>query len=357
MVERLLAEVCRIATSGARGVTPFTIGGRDFLAIPQLSADAPDTPAGMNGGDSDTELLVLTRDGDGYAQYQRIPAPGGEDAEFFTIGAEIFLAVASIRTGRGPYDYATESVIHRWDGTRFQPFQQVPTYAAKQWRHFAIADRHFLALAQGVSLHPEHNRPSVIFEWAGGKFVPFQEIRSQWSYNWHFFELDGMALLAHADHVEPSLLYRFDGDRFVEHQQLVDGGARAFATIQRAGVTYLAGAVLTADSLLYRWDGDRFVRHQVLDGPGGRELAVLDDRYLIRVNFIVGPREAPITQLASQIYEWDGDVLVDVERFPTSGGTDVAVYGTEPLVAVSNSLTADVRFSTDTIVYRFRAAA
>ncbi|MDT7630962.1 MAG: hypothetical protein QOI50_2892, partial [Pseudonocardiales bacterium] len=46
-----------------------------------------------------------------------------------------------------------------------------------------------------------------------------------------------------------------------------------------------------------------------------------------------------------------------VEQFPTSGGTDVAVYpdGNDTLVAVSNSLTADVRFSTETVIYSFTA--
>ena len=120
----LLTELWRIPTSGARGVTPFTIGDRDFLAIPQLAMDAEGTPPGMNGGDSVTDLLVLTREPDGYAEYQRIPAPGGEDAEVFTIGDDVFLAVASIRTGRGPYDYAIDSVVHRWDGEKFQPSDQ-----------------------------------------------------------------------------------------------------------------------------------------------------------------------------------------------------------------------------------------
>jgi hypothetical protein len=352
--DQLLTELWRIPACGARGVTPFTVGERDFLAIPQLAMDSVGSPAGMNGGDSVTDLLVLTREADGYVDYQRIPAPGGEDAEVFTIGTDIFLAVASIRTGRGPYDYAINSVIHRWDGAKFQPFQEIPTYAAKQWRHFTIGDRHFLALAQGVTAGSGQNRPSVIFEWDGGRFVPFQEITSQWSYNWHFFEVAGQHFLAHADNVEQSLLYRWDGDRFVAYQVLVDTGGRAFATFHPAGRTYLACAVLHTDSVLYRWEGDRFTLHQVLDGPGGRELAVIDDRYLIRVNFILGTRDTPVTRLESQVYEWDGELLADVEHFPTSGGTDVAVFGDEPLVAVSNSLTEDVRFSTDTVVYRFR---
>jgi hypothetical protein len=346
----LLTELWRIPTSGARGVTPFTIGDREFLAIPQLAMDAEGTPAGMNGGDSDTDLLVFARETGGYAEYQRIPAPGGEDAEVFTIGGTVYLAVASIRTGRGPYRYATNSVIHRWDGEKFQPFQQIPTYAAKQWKHFRIDGRDFLALAQGVTVRPEDNRPSVIFEWNGEEFVPFQVVDSQWSYNWHHFLVDGEHYLAHADHAASSVLFRWTGDRFVEHQPLAKSGGRAFATFESDGLLHLAVAVIDHDSLLYRWDNGAFTLHQVLHGPGGREFAVFGG-YLIRVNFITGPRENPVTRQESQIYEWDGEVLVDVAHFPTSGGTAVSVIG--DLVAVSNSLTEDVRFRTDTVIYRW----
>jgi EPTP domain len=43
------------------------------------------------------------------------------------------------------------------------------------------------------------------------------------------------------------------------------------------------------------------------------------------------------------------------EEFSTAGGTDAAVFSADGklFVAVSNSLTVDVRFRTDTIIYRF----
>jgi len=360
MPGRYLEERMRIPTSGARAVAPFTLEGRSFLAIPQLSSDAPGTPAGMNGGDSDTDLLLLRRQGSGYVEHQRIPAPGGEDAEFFRVGDQALLAVASIRSGRGPYDYEVGSSIYSWDGRRFVKFQSVPTFAAKQWRHFEIDGRHFLGLAQGVSLpqHKDRNRPSVIFEWDGARFQPFQEIPSQWAYNWHHFQVAGQHFLAHADNRDPSRLYRWDGARFVEHQRLIETEGRAFADFTIDGDTYLACAVIDADSLLYRWAGDRFVQHQILPGAGGREWAVIErpDRlYLIRVNFITGGRENPVTALQSQLYQWVEGKLEVVEQFPTHGGTDVAVYpdGDDTLVAISNSLTPDLHFSTESVIYAF----
>ena len=151
-----LTEVQRIPTWGARAVEPVRVGGHDLLAIPQLAKDIPGGPPGMNGGDSDTDLLLLNRAGGRFEPWATLPAPGGEDAEFFTIGDRSFLAVASIRTGAGPYQFATTSTIFEWRGDGFAPFQELPTFAAKQWKHWQIGDRHFLGLAQGVILPPGH---------------------------------------------------------------------------------------------------------------------------------------------------------------------------------------------------------
>src|SRR6202167_6081735 len=154
-----LNEVQRIPTWAARAVEPVRVAGRDLLAIPQLAVDVLGTPPGMNGGDSDTSLLLLDRVGSRLEPWATLPAPGGEDAEFFTIGDRAFLAVASIRTGAGPYQFAATSTIFEWRADRFACFQEVPTFAAKQWRHWQIGGRHFLGLAQGVIAAPGHAGP------------------------------------------------------------------------------------------------------------------------------------------------------------------------------------------------------
>jgi hypothetical protein len=364
MTGKYLTEIQRLPTSGARAAEPVRVGGLDLLAIPQLAYDAPDTPAGMNGGDSDTDVLLLRRVGDHFEAWGRIPGPGGEDAEFFTIGERSFLAVASVRTGKGPYEYTTHSRVFEWDGEAFVPFQSFLGFAAKQWRHFTIDGRHFLALAQGVAVPGKEaeNRPSVIYAWNGGRFEPFQEIPSLWAYNWHPFTVDGIRFLAHADHVAPSVLYRWDGERFVAHQELAARTGRAFATFEDASGTYLVVACIQDGSAVLRWNGEAFEEHQKLeDGPGARELAVVRTSaglYVVRVNFIRGTPADPTTDLVSCVYRWDGDRLVVVEDFPTAGGTDVAVLpsadGDGVLLVQTNSLTADAHFTTETVVYRFR---
>lgn len=356
-----LTEWCRIPTSGARAVEPFDLDGLSLLAIPQLAYDVPGEPAHMNGGDSDTELLILRRTEHGYEHFRTVPAPGGEDAEFFHIGDRAFLATASIRTGRGPYEFATESTVYEWDGVNFQAFQRIPTFAAKQWRHFTLGGVHFLALAQGVAVPATEgrNQPSRLLRWNGDSFEPFQDIPSRWAYNWHAFSVDGIEFLAHADHAGPSRLYRWDGETFVPHQELTEQYGRAFATFHADGAEHLLVGCIAEPSRLLRWDGARFAEHDVLDGLGAREFAVLrrgPDLYVVRVNFVLGSPAAPKTALSSQLYRWQDGRLVVVEEFPTSGGTDVAVIPDErgPLVAVSNGLSDDVRFATDTVIYRFR---
>lgn len=350
-----------IATSGARAVEPFELDGMQLLAIPQLAYDIPGSKIDMDGGDSDTDLLLLRRGADGYEPFQRLTAPGGEDAEFFRIGDRAFLAVASIRRGKGPYEFATDSQVLEWNGERFVHFQSFRGFAAKQWKHFSIDGLHFLALAQGVvaRAHEGENLPSRIYTWDGDRFVQLQDISSQWGYNWHAFEVGGNHFLAFADHVQPSVLYRWNGERFELHQELADRHGRAFADFTIDGTTYLAVARLQSPSQILRWDSGRFVVHQTLSAPGAREFTVIrgesDALYLVRINFVLGTPADPTTALNSEIYLWQDDRLVLVETFPTTGGTDVATYrDTQGLIiAVTNSLTADIRFAGRTVLYRF----
>jgi hypothetical protein len=368
-----LTEVQRYPTCGARAVEPVQVGGHELLAVAQLARDIPGGSPGMNGGDSDTDLLLLNRAGGRLEPWATLPAPGGEDAEFFTIGDRAFLAVASIRTGAGPYQFAATSTIFEWRAGRFAAFQEVPTFAAKQWRHWQIGGRHFLGLAQGVIVpsghaEPDHgaNRDSVVYEWDGAQFAEFQRIPSQWAYNWHAFTAGGEYFVAHAEHTGPSVLYRWDGTRLAPHQTLAAESGRAFATFDDGDKSYLVVACIAAPTRLLRWDGARFAEAQVLDGLGARELAVTrcgGRTVLIRINFILGTPANPRPALDSQVYEWDGSALREIATFPTCGGTDVTIVGDgdggpESVdLIVTNSLTPELRFAAETVCYQLTAGA
>jgi len=125
-----LVEHQRLPTSGARAVLAFDIDGLR-LAVPKLAADVPGTPAYMNGGDSDVDMLLYRWSADRFAEESRLRVPGGEDALVFRIGDDWFLATASIRTGRGPYELNTDSVIYKRARESWAHFQSIPTFAGR----------------------------------------------------------------------------------------------------------------------------------------------------------------------------------------------------------------------------------
>lgn len=357
----ILVEHQRLPTSGARAVLPFAIAGVQYLIVPQLAVDMPGTPAHMNGGDSDTSAPIYRRQHGRWVEAGMLPLSGGEDAEFFEIGCESYLVTAGVRSGHGPYQYNIDQVLYRRIGDAWTPIQNFPAFAAKQWHFFRVGDRAFLALAQGVTLgHIEAMNPrtSRIYQWNGRQFEDFQTLEGMWGYNFESFEIAGQSFLAYADHVGESVLLAWDGSSFKSTQSFASKGGRCFRHFTIDAEDYLAFANIQGDSTLYRWAGKEFSACQNLGGPGGREFCVVrkgSSLYLVQINFIQGDPSSPRTNLMSRLFKWAGGRLVLVEEFPTAGGTDAAVFSDSGslFLAVSNSLTADVRFRTDTVIYRF----
>ncbi|KAI9740509.1 MAG: hypothetical protein M1834_005089 [Cirrosporium novae-zelandiae] len=314
----LLELVQSLLTTGARAVDPFTVNGLQYIAIPQLAKDIPDQPVDMTKGDSDVKTLIFKFKENKWKIWQRLLVNGGEDAEVFIIGDRQFLATASFRVGSDPYDLDVDSTIFEWKEGGFYPFQQIPRYAAKQCRHFEIQQRHFLALAQGVVIEGvtrKNPAKSTIFEWDGSSFVSFQTVTG-----------------------------------------------RAFCFFEANNDAYLAFANLMDRTLLYRWSGECFNVHQTLSGPGGREFAIFyqdTDLYMIQVNFLTGSGRDPNPTQESVIYRFQGDKLVMVDTFTTSGATDAKVLDLNgrTLVAVSESMTAEVHFKTDSHIFRLLPSA
>jgi hypothetical protein len=360
-VSELLVEHQRLATSGARAVVPFTLAGTQYLVVPQLAVDVPGTSAHMNGGDSDIGAPIYRWHLGGWIQDGVLPLNGGEDAEFFNFGNESYLVTAGARSGRGPYRYNIDQVLYKWRNGSWAPIQTFAAFAAKKWHFFRIGRRAFLALAQGVTLnHVEATNPrtSRIYEWNGRQFADFQILEGLWGYNWESFEIAGQSFLAYADHIGESIVLVWNGSSFSPLQSFCEKGGRCFRYFTADNDHYLAFANIQGDSALYRWAGKQFSPCQRLSGPGGREFCVVRTKsglYVLQVNFIQGEPSAPRTNLLSYIFKWTGGKLVLVEEFPTAGATDAAVFSVDGklYVAVSNSLTVDVRFRTDTIIYRF----
>lgn len=357
----LLRQVGAIETSGARAAEIYRLEGETFLAIPQLAYDVIGTNPHMNGGDSDTDLLIFRWDGTSFVEHSRLPVPGGEDAEFFTIDGTHYLATASARSGKGPYEPNIRSTIFRRSGSEWVPFQKIPGFFAKQFRHFSIGGRHFLALALGVTVegaNAVNPRDSCIFEWTGAEFSLLQTLDGPWGYNWRHIEVDGRHLLAYADHVGTSQILEWDGAAFTPFQAFEGKSGRAFQAIEVDGQLQLAFAAIAGETAVLRWNGRRFEPFQALSGAGGREFAltaVEGGLYLAQINFIEGSPKEPRTDLQSFIHKWDGNRWEKVCEFDTFGATDATFFSDagRTYLVVTNSLTPDVRFRQDTAVYEF----
>ena len=357
----ILIEHQRLPTSGARAVEPFALAGTQYLLVPQLAVDIPGGSAHMNGGDSDTGALVYRWQDDRFVEHAVLPLSGGEDAEFFNLDNESYLVTAGVRSGHGPYRYNIDQILYRWSAGSWTPVQTFAAFAAKQWHFFRAGDRAFLALAQGLTLdHIEATNPrhSRIYAWNGEQFEAFQTLEGMWGYNWESFEIAGQSFLAYADHVGESILMTWNGSSFIPFKSFSKKGGRCFRYFSADGDHYLAFANIQGDSTLYRWDGSNFAFCQTLSGPGGRELCIVRTGaglYLLQINFILGEPSAPSTDLTSRLFKWGNGKLTMIEEFATSGGTDAAFFSAngKQFIAVSNSLTIDVRFRTDTIIYRF----
>jgi hypothetical protein len=358
-----LVEHQRLATSGARGMSTFVVSGTRYLIVPQLARDLPDTPAHMNGGDSDIGAPIFRWEGNKFVDDGVLPLSGGEDVLFFKFAAGEFLITAGIRQGHGPFNYNIDQVLYRRSSAKWESFQTFPAFAAKQWHFFQIESRAFLALAQGVTLgHIEARNPrqSRIYEWDGSRFAEFQTLEGKWGYNWEFFSIGKDHFLGYADHVGDSLLLKWDGKSFAPFQKFSPSGGRCFRFLEADGERLLAFANIQGESLLYRWDGKEFARHQKLSGPGGREFCVVRagaKLFLVQVNFIMGEPSAPQTALQSRLYRWADGQMKLVEEFSTFGGTEASAFEENGAIflAVSNSLTPEVRFRQDSLIYRFNA--
>jgi hypothetical protein len=357
----LLEVVQRLPTSGARSVAIRSDADGVVLAVAQFARDVAGQSPSMHGGDSNlTAPLYRWADGQ-FVECGSLPLPGGEHVEFFEIDGRRFVAGASIRSGRGPYEMDIQCGIYECFGGAWRLMQSFATFGAKQWRHFSIGARHFLALAQGVEapgVQTRHPRTSRIYEWDGSGFKEMQVLEGRWGYGWCPFELDGQFFLAYADHLERSVIYRWSGVGFEQFQLIAGGGGRAFVFFRQAQQAWLAFANLQRGVQLYRWDGAAFAALQHLGGSGARALQVLQTAsglYLINLNFIQGTPANPQVLKQSQVYHRAAHGFELRDTFATSAATDVTSFqdGGSQYVVVANSLDADLKFRTDSVVYRF----
>lgn len=362
LAQNVLVPYQSLKTSGARDITPFTIDGSHYIAVPQLATDVPNTPANMDGGNADVPVIIFEWVNGQFVEYQRIPGHGNEGTTFFRIGKQSYLATSSVHSGpKAPYNPHTYAKVYRWDGKYFVPVQQFFSFSSKSWYAFTVGKRHFLGLANGVYIPGNKtltgNTNSELYEWDGKQFKPFQTFATKWGYGWTSFNIGKQQFLGLTDHAGYSTIYRWDGSKFVSFQQFAASGGRAFLHFKINDQDYLAFANINEPSEVYQWNGKTFVKYQTLAGLGGRNFVFFNrdgKHYLFRVNFITGSTKNAVSELQSPLYEWvDGKFKV-VQNITTHGGVNAALFtiNGEQFLGVANSLTKDLRFAVDSVIYK-----
>ncbi|RAP37024.1 hypothetical protein B1207_06250 [Legionella quinlivanii] len=347
-------------TSGARELTPFKLNGKQYIGVAQLAKDNPHAPANMNGGDSDVDVLIYQMGKKQFHLYQKIPGHGNEGLTFFKINDQAFIAVPSVRSGPGaPYNLNTYSMIYRWDGKYFIPFQQFYGRAAKQWRFFSIANRNFLALATGVEVPGQKPVPndSRIYEWNGKEFVLFQSLPSRWAYSFTAFKIGDDTYLGLADHLDGVTIFNWNGKQFKPIQHISERGARALKHFKIENEHYLAYANIHKTSKLLHWNTKQFEEYQNLAESGGRSFSwfSLNGRhFLFLTRFITGSKEKPVSNLDSLLYEWEKGKLHLVEKLPGFGAVAAHFFkwNNESFLTLANSLSKNIRFRVDSVIYK-----
>ncbi len=350
-----------LETSGAREITPFKINEDEYLAVPQLAYDNLDLPPNMNGG-KDAHVLIFKKNSENkFELYQSLPGFHNEGAEFFQMNGESYLATCSVAVGsQPPYNNHSTQFLYKWDGTFFKQVQEFKAYASKAWSHFNLDGKDFLALANGVVLpnnKETNDTSSTLFQWDGENFEKFQSFDTSWAYKFTQFNIGDQKFLGLTDHLKTSQIYKWNGKTFVPFQSFDNEGGRAFYHFKVGSSHYIALANILAPSTIYLWNKGSFELVQTLDGIGGRNFLHFKHKnkdYLLKLVFITGTRQNPKTKQISPLYLFNNGVFEKVDGIVTSGAVSAAKFESKgkDYIAIANSLTEDILFKTNSVIYK-----
>ncbi|CAM2796550.1 hypothetical protein [Legionella worsleiensis] len=362
LTQQLLNPIQYFDTTGARELTPFELSGEYYIAAAQSGRDlALKQAQNKIGGDADVDVIIYKKHGEQFRVYQRIPGHGNSSATFFNLNGEAHIAIASYHSGpKSPFNPLTYSMLYRWDGRFFYPIQQFLTYGAKQSVYFNIGSRHFLAFANGIvnsenELNTEHTR-SIIYEWDGTQFSPFQTLRSLRGESFKFFMMNKIPYLAFADSLDGGFLYRWDNGQFKIYQQFKGKGAQSFEHFVINNAHYLAYANSESNSSVYQWNGKTFSPFQELPDAGARNFVhfyLNDQHYLMRVNYKLTVGDKGEFKMQSPLYQWEEGHFRIIQNIPTFGGSSAHVFTMNQVLymTIANCFNEKGQFNVNSVLY------
>ena len=111
-----------------------------------------------------------------FEKYQDLPTRGAHAVEHFTIHGNLFLAFANYRSDTAE-KFNTDSFIYKFNDStgKFFLYQPIGTIGGLDVKYFTISDEHYLAVANNYN-GMTHRLNSVIYRWNGTLFFPFQNV-------------------------------------------------------------------------------------------------------------------------------------------------------------------------------------
>ncbi|XP_029190964.1 thrombospondin-type laminin G domain and EAR repeat-containing protein-like isoform X1 [Acropora millepora] len=311
----------------------FYIGDQLFLGVSQLGGKS----FVIYKWDSEHSTKSLEQDPSysPFRSFQVLKVPFARKWRHFTIGDDVFFAVASNSRSH-------DSPVFKWNGNMFIPFQRLPTVKAFDVEPFHIGQDTFLAVAI------YYGRGSHIFKWDGERFVKFQEIAAVGADVDHF-HMNGSTFLAITGPFARGayvLIYKWSGSRFeVFHRLPTVERAYGVKALAVDGTQFLAVARWRAESsLVFRWNGTEFELFQEVPSKRARDWITITSPFMSSEKTylaIVSSDQSP------SIYAWDryySKKFVKVQDIPSERTRDMVFFnmGEAVYLAVASHRSTDI---------------
>lgn len=228
-----------IATNDAGKFTFFEIKGEAFLAVTNY----------YNGSSHFINSVIYKWNSNKFEKYQEIPTEGAFWSVAFEINNELFIVFANYYNFK--HDHSVNSIVLKWSDGYFSKFQSLQTYGAAHVKSFDINGDTFLAFAnyRNGTRAEGHNIDSFIYKWNGSKFDLFQSIPTRGAFALYPFIICGQTYLTAVNYYDgeknvhrystTSDVYQFNGEHFIKYQEIPTQAAIAVTKFDFKNQVYL----------------------------------------------------------------------------------------------------------------------
>lgn len=313
-----------LPTKGAFAVEQFSINGCLFLAF-----------ANYYGNDvsynTKSPIYKLNDTTGKFTLYQTINRPGVHDIEYFAIADKHYLAVANHYNGGS---YVLNSAVYQWNGQQFVVSQDIATVGATSFNFFQTFSDLFLTVTNTL------NTNSVIYKWKDNQFKKFQEISTDNPMASTMFAINNETFIAFANYQGSSQgfsvhssVYKWSVNSFVKLQSLQTSGAYDVKSFKHDGETFLAFAnyqnneyKYNLDSPIYKWNGSKFVLFHTIPTRGASDWYPFHICGQLFLGLANAHADSQGYATSSVVYRFSGSQFIKDIEFSTYGATEFVSF-------------------------------